>query len=128
MNFALRPLARFASGVGMRSLLVRLAIIFSVFMAGMHAPEAAHALERSEIGLHHDHHDARDAPEDRSDGGVPQGVGGEALHHHHCPIGLASGNPVNGLAVALASETPHPAKAATLTSRATAPSLEPPLV
>ena len=112
----------------MRGTLIRLMVALSVLLAGLHAP--AFAQGHDEVGVtvdghYHDHAVAEDRSDQKQ--GSAGALGSEALHHHHCPLGL-TGVPAELAATALtdcAVFLSGPVKA--LASLATAPPLEPPL-
>ena len=110
----------------MRLLLLRLAIAFSVIMAGMHTPASAHLDSKADIASHHDHH--LDHPADISDSNekAPIEGSGTAMHHHHCPIGLNPA-PFDAVAAMLPLQlVPSSSSSAVMRSRAMAPPLQPP--
>lgn len=126
MNFALRPRIRFASVMAMRAMFVRLMIILSVFMAGMHAPAIAHDDVGLESPAQCDELSVFDT-DATNHGPESADVGGHAVHHHHCPVGLTSGVDSSAAFDFQASLFPPPGKSAALASHTTAPPLDPPL-
>ncbi|WP_144036716.1 hypothetical protein [Sphingopyxis witflariensis] len=78
-------------------------------------------------GIDVQHRASVDASEDASpDDKSPNGTGSELVHHHHCPAGLvADESPVPGSCLP-ARDTHLSRTAAALSSRATAPPIEPP--
>lgn len=110
----------------MRMFLLRLAVVFSVIMAGMHMPDTAHAQSAADSSLHHDHH-ANASDDVSNENGESPDIGSDVMHHHHCPIGLDS-NPADMIGeMILGGSLLLPANSAALRSRATEPPLEPPL-
>lgn len=110
----------------MRVLLLRLAIVFSVIMAGMHTPASAHVESKADVALHHDHHFDQTANMSESNEKAPIEGSGTAMHHHHCPIGLNPAPFVALTAMLPLQLVPSSSSAAALRSRATAPPLQPP--
>lgn len=111
----------------MRLILLRLAVAFSVLIAGMHMPAAAHAETGADYGLHHDHHVSVSDHDSGQKGESPVDSGGDALHHHHCPMGVDPAQASGLAAMPLAKSLIVPARSAVLRSRATEPPLHPPL-
>jgi hypothetical protein len=109
-----------------RILFLRLVIALSVIMAGMHMPATAHAEVGPDHGLHHGHIASHSNDISDQNGDAPLEVGSDAMHHHHCPIGLETTSVDDIAPLALSRSLIVPANSASLSSRATAPPLQPP--
>lgn len=109
----------------MKNRVVQFLLLIAALMAGLDTPAMAYDAAPASIDAHHQafvevSDDA--APNDNS----PTGSGTELLHHHHCPTGLVtdeplasgSGLPARDIHLSRASEA--------LASRATAPPTQPP--
>ena len=115
-----------AIGSRMRGALTRLIFVVAVLIAGTHAPVFANEAEGHSAATFVEHCTHAAGLQDVEDG-APTDVGGESLHHHHCPIGLA------GQAVGYATDelnigaltVPPPVKP--LGSLSSSPPWEPPL-
>jgi hypothetical protein len=112
--------------MNMRFLLLRLAIAFSVIMAGIHTPASAHSEVKADIALHHDHHLDHAANMSDSNEKAPAEGSSTAMHHHHCPIGLNPAPFAALTAMVPRQLVPSSCSAAVMRSRATAPPLHPP--
>ena len=110
----------------MRFLFLRLAIAFSVIMAGMHTPAVAHAESKTDVALHHDHHIDHHADISDNNEKAPVEGSGTAMHHHHCPVGLNPAPFVALTAMLPLQLVPSSSSAAVMRSRAMAPPLQPP--
>ena len=110
----------------MRGSLIRLMVVLSVLLGCVHAPVLAHDGAGVSVDSHHHEHVST---EDRSDQqhGSPGAVGKEALHHHHCPVGLAGAPAEMEIATLQGCAAFSPVRDKPLASLATAPPLEPPL-
>lgn len=124
MNFKLPWSGAFASCVVVRAMLIRLMVMFAVVMAGMHASATAHILDSD---VHQTAHALDDHDATEKDGDSRSDIGGDLLHHHHCPIGLEVANLNNDAPLKLRTAAHAPSNAVVLSSRTTAPPLEPPL-
>jgi hypothetical protein len=104
----------------MRALVLWLAVVFSVVLAGMHMPAPAQA-----VG-HHDSHVTAGHDIAGEDQDMPVDANCDFLHHHHCPVALAN-HSSPALVLFLTRDTdPVPAIFIAPRSRATAPPLKPP--
>lgn len=111
----------------MRSALIRFMVVLSVLFAGLHEPVFAYdGGGMTADSHHHDHAQSEDRSDQQQDSSGA--LGSEALHHHHCPVGLA-GTPAELAITALVSSAAFfPVRDRALASLATAPPLEPPLI
>lgn len=110
----------------MRALLLRLAILLSVVLAGLHMPAMAADLGEADDAavfafakqdhLHANHQSPATGEQS-----------GEAVHHHHCPLAIDFAGPANSGDLAPVSQSHFAATPGPLTSRATAPPVNPPL-
>lgn len=89
--------------------------------------EDSHADTGTAIVLHQDHHATQDVHVGNEKGDQGQDVGGDAVHHHHCPAALAYTENNIGVTSAITCDDPVAGRAVPLTSRATAPPTQPPL-
>lgn len=108
----------------MRHLMLPLLLLFSVFVAGVHAPALEHQGDLHSLGLHA----ADDASHDAGgtdESAAPAGSG--AVHHHHCPMALTAGDDAPLGTALLSRERLVPGLSVSLSSCASAPLLEPPL-
>lgn len=110
----------------MRNSLAQLILLIVALLACPDTPVMAYenAPAGGIYGHQHDYFESSDdaVPDENS----PTGSGGEVVHHHHCPAGLAADD---GLVPASASrlrDVHLPRPAAALASRSTAPPTEPP--
>lgn len=116
-----------AMGSTMRGMLIRLAIVFSVLLAGMHFP--AHAAQ-SRIDGDVEAYTCIDHGEGDTTGkhsAQPDDQAGEAAHHHHSPMAIGMDLKAGANDLAPTPSLHFPARATALTSRKTVPPLEPPL-
>lgn len=114
-------------GHGMRDLLIRLAIILSVFMTGMHFPvEAAQPriLGDAEAYTCIDSGKTEKADQHSS---KPDDQAGETSHHHHSPLAMDLDCKVAASDLAPTLSLHFPVTPAALTSRNPVPPLDPPL-
>ncbi|MBF9153094.1 hypothetical protein [Novosphingobium jiangmenense] len=111
----------------MRELLIRIAIIFSVFMAGMHFPaEAAQPRIQGDVEAYTCIEDGTaDAAGQHSS--KPDDQAGEAAHHHHGPMAMDLHLKAAASDLAPTPSLHFPASPAALTSRNPVPPLDPPL-
>ncbi len=110
----------------MRGPLIRLLVVLSVLLAGLHTPVLAHDSRSLTVDVHHHDHESADTSADGKQES-PGALGGDALHHHHCPLALA-GATAEIVAAALTGGADFlPGCSRALSSLATAPPLEPPL-
>lgn len=110
----------------MRHVMLQIIFAVSVLLAGIHAPVIAHDGDEAAIGHHHGGHDTVSQARDDTHSS-PVGSAVDIGHHHHCPVGLASGNNVALSTQLLDRTVPIPGLTTALTSRATAPPFEPPV-
>lgn len=111
----------------MRELLIRFAIIFSVFMAGMHFPvEAAQPRLLGDAEAYTCIDDAEAAKAGHHDSS-PDDPAGEIAHHHHSPMAMDLNCKVGSSDLAPTPSLHFPANPAVLTSRNPVPPLDPPL-
>lgn len=111
----------------MRGALIRFMVVLSVLLAGVHEPVLAHdGGGITAASHHHDHAQSEDRLDQQQ--GPPGAVGNEALHHHHCQVGLAGAPAELAIAALQGCAVFPPVRDRPLASLATAPPLEPPLV
>lgn len=111
----------------MRELLVRIAIIVSVFMAGMHFPaEAAQSHVQGDVEAYTCIEDAQhNEKQQQSSQGDDQAA--DTAHHHHGPMAVNLDLKARESELALTPSLHYPATSAALPSRNPVPPLQPPL-
>ena len=111
----------------MRKLLIRLAIIFSVFVTGMHFPaQAAQSRVQGDVeAFTCIEHGDDDKAEQRSS--KPDDQAGEAAHHHHSPMAMDLQLKAAAGDLAPTPSLHFPVSPAALASRNPVPPLDPPL-
>jgi hypothetical protein len=107
----------------MRALFLRLVMVFSVLLAGMHMPVSAHAVD---LGGHHDSHMAASHGTAGGDHEMPVDSDCDFLQHHHCPLGLANHASPDLASMLIEDMAPAAVNTVAPHSRATAPPLKPP--
>jgi hypothetical protein len=107
----------------MRNLFLRLVMVVSVLLAGVHLPASAQPVD-----LAGDHNSHASASHDLAGGDhdVPVDPDCDFIHHHHCPVGLADSSSSNLATFLIRDTAPVVASSLAPHSRATAPPLKPP--
>jgi hypothetical protein len=107
----------------MRALFLRLVMVFSVLLAGLHIPASAQQIDLAD---HHDSHAVETHNMAGEHHDMPVDSDCDFLHHHHCPVGLASNSSLDLASLLIREPRLVPLTFASLHSRATAPPLKPP--
>jgi len=114
----------------MRGALIRILFVLSVLFAGVNEPVLAHDGTGIAAGMSSEiQHFCQPQSDDRSEKpeSVPGASGHEAVHHHHCPVGLAGTSAELTTAAVQRRAAFVPVRDRALASLAAAPPLEPPL-
>ncbi len=111
----------------MRRAFAHFLLIFTVFVASIHTPAIGHEGDEHAIGGHEDIALVASSQDGQDDGSSSAPVGTDVVHHHHCPLALATGDvsPINQALVP--RELVPPGLVIALSSCAPDPLLEPPL-